>query len=126
VAPGQLVTLFGSGIGPDTGAFFPFFPGMDPHSGALFPFFPPVPTSLGDTQVFFNGVAAPVLFAQANQVNAICPSGVTAGIPPMANRLRTDVVVTVSVVKSSPYLPNRGTEADKPSLKLGRNAELFI
>jgi hypothetical protein len=38
--------LFGSGIGPDSGALFPFFPGMGPDSGALFPFFPGVPTSL--------------------------------------------------------------------------------
>jgi uncharacterized protein (TIGR03437 family) len=112
VAPGQLVTLFGSGIGPDTGAFFPFFPGMDPHSGALFPFFPPVPTTLGDTQVFFNGVAAPVLFAQANQVNAIVPfevlrQGDTANVQ-ISHSGQMTQTVTVSVVKKQPGIFTTG------------------
>jgi alcohol dehydrogenase (cytochrome c) len=106
VAPGQMVTLFGSGIGPDTGAVFPFFPGMGQNSGALFPFFPPVPTSLGDTQVLFNGVAAPLLFAQANQVNAIVPfevlqQGDTANVQ-ISHSGQTTQTVTVSVVKKQP------------------------
>ncbi|HEY6346699.1 MAG TPA: PQQ-binding-like beta-propeller repeat protein [Bryobacteraceae bacterium] len=106
LAPGQLVTLFGSGIGPDTGASFPFSPGMAPESGTLFPFFPPVPTSLGNTQVFFNGVAAPLLFAQANQVNAIVPfevlgQGDTADVQ-ISHSGQMTQTVTVSVVKKQP------------------------
>ena len=54
VAPGQLVTLFGSGIGPDSGALFPFFPGMGPESGALVPVLfrrcPPVSETLSVLQ----------------------------------------------------------------------------
>ena len=106
VAPGQLVTFFGRGIGPDTGAVFPVFPGMSPDSGGLFPSFPPAPTSLGDTQVVFNGVAAPVLFAQANQVNAIVPfevsqQGDTADVQ-ISHSGQTTQTVTVSVVKKQP------------------------
>jgi uncharacterized protein (TIGR03437 family) len=106
VAPGQLVTLFGSGMGPDSAAMFPFFPGMRPDSGALFPFSPPVPTSLGGTQVLFNGVAAPLLFAQANQVNAIVPfevlqQGDTASVQ-ISHSGQTAQTVTVSVVKKQP------------------------
>jgi quinohemoprotein ethanol dehydrogenase len=106
VAPGQLVSFFGNGIGPASAAAFPFFPGMGPDSGALFPFFPPVPTSLGDTQVYFNGVAAPVLFAQANQVNAIVPfevlqQGDTANVQ-ISHSGQMTQSVTVSVVKKQP------------------------
>ena len=107
VAPGQLVTLFGSGIGPNTGASF-----MGLDTGALFPFFPPVPTSLGDTQVFFNGVAAPMLFAQANQVNAIVPfevlqQGDTANVQ-ISHGGQTTQTVTVSVVKKQPGIFTTG------------------
>jgi len=107
VAPGQLVTLFGSGIGPNTGASF-----MGLDTGALFPFFPPAPTSLGDTQVFFNGVAAPMLFAQANQVNAIVPfevlqQGDTANVQ-ISHGGQTTQAVTVSVVKKQPGIFTTG------------------
>jgi uncharacterized protein (TIGR03437 family) len=111
VAPGQLVTLFGSGIGPATGASFS--PGTGPNSGALFPFFPPVPTTLGDTQVFFNGVAAPLLFAQANQVNAIVPFEVlqrgtgTADVQ-ISHGGQMTQTVTVSVVKKQPGIFTTG------------------
>jgi uncharacterized protein (TIGR03437 family) len=112
VAPGQLVTLFGSGIGPASAALFRFFPGMSPEPGALFPFFPAVPTSLGDTQVFFNGVAAPVLFAQANQVNAIVPfevlrQGDTANVQ-ISHGGQMTQTVTVSVVKKQPGIFTTG------------------
>ncbi len=106
VAPGQFVTLYGSGIGPDSGASFPLSPGMGPDPGVLFPFFPPVPTSLGDTQVFFNGVAAPLLFAQANQVNAIVPFEVLPGAGTVDVQIshsgQMTQTVTVSVVKKQP------------------------
>jgi len=112
VAPGQLVTLFGSGIGPASAASFRFFPGMSPEPGALFPFIPAVPTSLGDTQVFFNGVAAPVLFAQANQVNAIVPfevsrQGDTANVQ-ISHGGQMTQTVTVSVVKKQPGIFTTG------------------
>jgi uncharacterized protein (TIGR03437 family) len=64
VAPGEFVTLFGWGIGPPTGVAY---------AGQI-------PTSLGGVQVFFDGVAAPILYAQSQQVNAQAPfaiSGIT-------------------------------------------------
>jgi uncharacterized protein (TIGR03437 family) len=56
VAPGEIVAIFGSGMGPGTGAG-PVRPG----------------TALAGVQVLFDGVAAPLLYAQASQVNAIVP-----------------------------------------------------
>jgi uncharacterized protein (TIGR03437 family) len=61
VAPGELVTLRGLGIGPDTGATLQ----LD-ASGHI-------ANSLAGVQVFFDGVAAPLLYAQSGQINAQVP-----------------------------------------------------
>jgi uncharacterized protein (TIGR03437 family) len=64
VAAGELVTLVGQGIGPAVGVAY------QPVSGT------PAPTSLGGVQVFFNGIAAPLLYAQAKQVNTYIPAAI--------------------------------------------------
>jgi uncharacterized protein (TIGR03437 family) len=62
IAPGEMVTLTGFGIGPDIGvAYQPDAQGN-------------VPTQLAGVQVLFDGVPAPVLYAQSRQVNAIAPA----------------------------------------------------
>jgi uncharacterized protein (TIGR03437 family) len=67
VSPGELVAVFGSSLGPSA----PVGLQLD-ASGS-------VATTIGDTQVLFDGVAGPLIFASASQVNAIVPFGVTAG-----------------------------------------------
>ena len=62
VAPGELVTIGGSLLGPSTGVSG----GIDPVSGKLV-------TQLAGTTVTFNGVAAPLLYVSATQINAIVP-----------------------------------------------------
>lgn len=62
LAPGELVTIGGSLLGPSTGVSG----GIDPVSGKLV-------TQLAGTTVTFNGVAAPLLYASATQINAIVP-----------------------------------------------------
>jgi uncharacterized protein (TIGR03437 family) len=64
VAPGQLLTIFGTGIGPATPAAY------DPNAAAL-------PTMLGGASVTVNGVAAPMLYAAANQINFLAPYDTT-------------------------------------------------
>jgi uncharacterized protein (TIGR03437 family) len=61
VAPGEIVTIYGLGIGPATGVSGP----LD-ASGR-------VPSLLGGAQVAFDGVAAPLFYAQATQINAQVP-----------------------------------------------------
>ncbi|MEN6605078.1 MAG: hypothetical protein ABFD86_21940, partial [Bryobacteraceae bacterium] len=61
IAPGQLVTLFGKSLGPVQGAVYTVG-----NNGR-------VATTLAGTRVLFDGVAAPLLYAQAEQVNAIVP-----------------------------------------------------
>lgn len=60
-APGQLLSIFGAGLGPATGAVASF-----DAQGRL-------PFVLGDVAVTVNGVPAPLLFARQDQVNIQVP-----------------------------------------------------
>ena len=64
IAPGEVVVLYGSGLGPDTLATYQLQNGK-------------VPPSVGGTSVYFNGTAAPVLYASSTQVAAIAPFELT-------------------------------------------------
>ncbi|HTS64672.1 MAG TPA: hypothetical protein VMH28_21765 [Candidatus Acidoferrales bacterium] len=66
VSPGELVSIFGSGLGPATPA------GMQLSASGT------VATNVGKTQVLFDGIPAPMVWASAGQVNAIVPFGVSA------------------------------------------------
>ena len=61
MAPGELVTFFGAGIGPSVGAIA----SPDPAAG--------YPASLAGVAVLFDGVPGPVFYAQSGQVNAQAP-----------------------------------------------------
>jgi uncharacterized protein (TIGR03437 family) len=61
VAPGELITLTGFGIGPDTGVAYV----ADPQGQ--------IPRQLAGVQVFFDGAPAPVMYAQSRQINAAAP-----------------------------------------------------
>jgi len=63
VAPGEIITIYGTLLGPDVGVAAP--------SGS-------VPVSLGGVKVLFDGTPAPLLWAQSNQINAIVPFEVQA------------------------------------------------
>lgn len=60
VAPGEVVTLRGKGIGPATG--------VNAKSGPN-----GFPTELAGVQVFFGDQAAPLLYVQSEQINAVVP-----------------------------------------------------
>ncbi len=60
VAQGEIVTIFGSGIGP------PALAGLRLIGNR-------VATVAGDTRVLFGGVAAPIIYSSATQVSAIVP-----------------------------------------------------
>jgi uncharacterized protein (TIGR03437 family) len=63
IAPDELVSLFGAGIGPAT-------PMGAQVAGGI------VTNSLGGVQVLFNKTPAPLLYAGPNQINAIVPGNV--------------------------------------------------
>jgi uncharacterized protein (TIGR03437 family) len=60
-APGEILTIYGTGLGPVTAA------GMFVNSAGL------VNRSLAGTRVLFDGVAAPVLYTSDRQVNVVAP-----------------------------------------------------
>jgi uncharacterized protein (TIGR03437 family) len=62
VAPGEVVTIFGTVIGPPTAAYAT----VDPSTGKL-------ATTIGGVQVLFSGTPAPMIYAGSTQVSAVVP-----------------------------------------------------
>jgi uncharacterized protein (TIGR03437 family) len=85
VAPGDMVTLIAdssSAFGPTTGVPLT----SDLVVGNK------LPTTLGGVQVFFNGVPAPLIYADATQINTIVPYEIAGA---------TDVDVTVQIERTN-------------------------
>jgi uncharacterized protein (TIGR03437 family) len=61
VAPGEYVSIYGTGLGPAVGV------GMQVNSGGV------VSNSLGGTQVSIGGAPAPLIYSSANQLNVLVP-----------------------------------------------------
>jgi uncharacterized protein (TIGR03437 family) len=66
VAPGEIVSIFGSALGPVIAQ------GLQLNSAGA------VSTSLAGVSVTFDGIAAPLLYVSATQINAIVPYGLAA------------------------------------------------
>ena len=64
VAPGEVISLFGAGIGPPAPAYLTL---TNPRL---------VANSLAGVHVLFDGVPAPLLYASAGQINAVVPYAV--------------------------------------------------
>jgi len=93
IAPGEVVVLYGSGLGPDSLATYQLANGD-------------VPTSVGGTSVYFNGTAGPVLYASSTQVAAIVPfelTGTSAQVYVSYQGL-TSAPLSVSVAPVAPAL----------------------
>ena len=60
VAPGELVDIFGQNLGPASGQSFQVSAGI-------------VPNSLAGTRVWFDGIAAPILYSSAGQLDVVAP-----------------------------------------------------
>jgi uncharacterized protein (TIGR03437 family) len=83
IAPGEILTISGSGLGPNVGL------GFELTSSGL------VGTALAQTEVFFDGIPAPILFAQHDQLSVIVPYAISG-------RENTQLVVENDGVASSP------------------------
>jgi uncharacterized protein (TIGR03437 family) len=94
VSPGEIVALFGSGMGPAQLA------GLTLNSAGK------VSTSAGGTTVMFNGVAAPVIYSLATQVAVVVPyevSGATAQVT-VSYKGQTSAAFPVTVAAAVPGL----------------------
>ena len=95
VAPGEIITIFGLGLGPASGATA----SLD-ERGRL-------PEIVAGVRVLFDGSPVPILYADSNQINAVAPYSLTA---------RTQVNIVVDV-NGRPTPPVRVTVVDAvPSL----------
>jgi uncharacterized protein (TIGR03437 family) len=93
VAPGQIVTVFGSGLGPET----PVEATLS-SAGVL-------ENTLGGTRLLFDDVPAPLLYVSSRQVNALVPysvQGKSSARLQIAYAGPPSEVATVSVTPSSP------------------------
>ncbi len=89
VAPGELVTIFGSNIGPASLTV--------PPSGS-------VPTSLAGTAVTFDGIPAPIYYASATQTSVQVPYGIANGQTVMRVTYNTAVSLATPL-RSTPAFP---------------------
>lgn len=83
-AAGQLISIYGTQLGPTPGSV-----GQENPNGA-------VTNSDGGTQVLFDGVAAPILYTSATQINTAIPCSV-------AGKASTQMVVQYLGASSSPF-----------------------
>lgn len=93
VSAGEIVAIFGSGLGPST------LVGLQLDSRGY------VSTSLSDTQVLFDGVAAPLIYTWAGQVSAVVPyavSGKTSTQVQVMYQGQNSNVVTMPVTNAVP------------------------
>lgn len=67
ISPGELVSLFGNGLGPQQGIQ------LQPAAPT------PYPTQAANVDVTFDGTPAPLLWVQDGQINAVVPWSVAAG-----------------------------------------------
>ena len=98
IAAGEVVTLFGVGLGPGDLVINP------PDSTGA------VGTEVAGTQVFFDGIAVPVIYTSATQVAAVVPSitGSTANVEVHYSG-KTAAAFTVPLVPFAPALFTSGS-----------------
>jgi uncharacterized protein (TIGR03437 family) len=91
LSPGKAVAIYGAAMGPSAGV------AALPADGAF-------PTQLSGTTASFDGVAAPIFYTSATQVNAIAPyavSGTTTNVT-VTYQGQISCTFAVSVAASSP------------------------
>jgi uncharacterized protein (TIGR03437 family) len=96
VAPGEVVTIYGSGFGPASITTLQ----LDPTGTKVI-------TSLAGTVATFNGVAAPVIYAVANQMSVVVPyevAGTASATLQVTYNGVTSNSVTVPVTDAAPAL----------------------
>jgi uncharacterized protein (TIGR03437 family) len=85
VAPGEIISIFGAGIGPSHPAS-----GYDAQSNTF-------ATSVAGTQVFFDGTPAPIIYASSTQTSLVVPYEVAS-----QSAGATQVTISYQTVQSTP------------------------
>jgi len=96
VSPGDIVSVFGSNLGPPAGV------GSQLNSAGT-----ALTTNLGGAQVFFDGVAAALTYAGGSQINAVVPyevAGQTSTKMTVAYQGGTSAPLTLNVQDATPAI----------------------
>jgi uncharacterized protein (TIGR03437 family) len=112
LAPGELITLFGSGLSSKT---------LTTQGGQVFP------PALGGVSVTINGIACPIYYVSATQISVIVPYEVASNQSGLANIQVTNGTAKSNVVQlyltdaapgsfSQETTPLLATQAGQPSL----------
>ena len=112
VAPGEVVTIYGSALGPSTLAHLQ----IDPTYGR-------VGTTLAGTSVLFNGLPGPMVYAWNTQVSAVVPYEVSGQNVQVLVEYQgaTTAPVSVSVAPSSPALFTMNSSGQGLAAALNQN-----
>ena len=97
VAPGEYVSIYGTGLGPAAGV------GQIVQGGV-------VSNSLGGTQVSIGGVLAPLIYASTNQINVLVPYEAEATIP-IQGSVQVNMTITSAAGTSQTLALQRGAGA---------------
>jgi uncharacterized protein (TIGR03437 family) len=105
ISPGQLVVIYGSGMGPATLTQFQL------GANGL------VPTTLAGTSVVINGSLAPILYTSATQVAAMVPFDVTGTKAQVivTNQGQATPALTVDVAPASPGVFTANSSGSGPA-----------
>jgi len=115
VAPGELITIFGADLGPAA------LVGTTLDSNGN------VSSNLSGTQVFFDGVAAPVIYSLAGQVSVVVPYEVSGKSQTVVQYSYSGVMsntVTVPVTQAAPGIFSANASGTGPGAILDLNYRL--
>jgi uncharacterized protein (TIGR03437 family) len=93
VAPGTIVSIVGTGLSANTVS-------VDPGAN-------PLPTQLGGTEVYFNGIQAPLLYVSPTQINAQIPweLGDSTSINAYVRSVMSDGSIMVTTAVAATIVP---------------------
>jgi uncharacterized protein (TIGR03437 family) len=114
ISPGEIVSIFGSSLGPVAGVSATLVKGY-------------IPTTLANSTITFNGYPAPILYTSAGQINAIVPyelaGASNASIEATFGSARSNSV-TLPVVSSAPGIFSVNATGQGPGAILDVNYNL--
>jgi len=116
IAPGEIVTIKGSGLGPTAGVQFP----VDPTTGGI-------GSALGGTRVAFGGFAAPILYTSSTQVNAVVPyeiAGQSQAAVLVSYQGGTSSAMMVAVSSAAPGVFTSSATGSGPAAALNQDGSL--
>jgi uncharacterized protein (TIGR03437 family) len=113
ISPGQLIIVHGSNLGPHPGVS-----AVADASGFI-------GTSLAETRLLFDGVAAPLLFVSASQVNAVVPgtvAGTNSAQVQLEYRGQRSLPVTIGIGPATPGVFTANSSGTGQAAALNENS----